>query len=80
MLSVCTAPGKTLARALLAGEDRERQPVAREGLIDAQHLHRLGARLGLRLMRGVALLPEEFRRAQEDARGAVPSAPRSPTD
>ena len=65
--------GKALAFGLLAGNHRNRQIVAREGLVDAQHLHRFLARLGFGLVRGVALLPEELGRAQEQSRPQLPA-------
>ena len=65
--------GETLARAFFTCENRQRQPVAREGLIHAQDQHRLLARLLFRLMRSVAFLPEKFRRAQKNARAHFPS-------
>jgi hypothetical protein len=58
MQSVCTAPGKRSPSLFLPGEDRQREIVAGEGLVDPQHLLGLCARLGLRLVSGVAFLPE----------------------
>ena len=67
MVNVCTAPGKPLALRFLAGKDRDGEVIAREGLVDAQHLFGLLAGLRLGLVRGMAFLPEELRGAQEQA-------------
>ena len=73
MQSVCTAPGKRSLSVFSPVNDRDGQIVARKGLVDSEHFHGLLARLGLRLVRGVALLPEELRRAQEQSRPQLPA-------
>ena len=59
--------GEAFALAFLAGENRQRQKVPRECLINAQHFHRLLFRLFAGLVGGVALLPEEFGGAEKQA-------------
>ena len=65
--------GKLLARALLPVEHGHREHLFRERLVDAEHPQRLFVRFGFGLVRGVALLPEEFGRAQERPRHLLPS-------
>jgi len=65
--------GKALAFAFFAREHRQREPVARKGLVDPQHLLRLLARFGLRLVCGVAFLPEELGGPQKDTRPQLPA-------
>ena len=64
--------GETLACALASGQNGNGQVIAREGLVDIEHPARLVHRLRFRLVRGVALLPEKFGCAQEDARAHFP--------
>ena len=66
-------PGKALTFRLLAGDYRNRQIVPRESLIDAEHFHGFRERLGFSLVRGVALLPEELRRAKEQPGPQLPA-------
>ena len=65
--------GEALVGGLLAGDDRHRQHVFGELSIDLEHLHRLGHGIGAVGVRGVPLLPEEFRGAQEEARTHLPA-------
>ena len=66
-------PRKAFTFGLLAGDYRNCQIVPREALIDAEHFHCLGERLGLSLMRGVTLLPEELSRPKEQAGPQLPA-------
>ena len=65
--------GEALVRGLLAGDHRHRQHVFGELAIDVEHLQRLGHGLVAVGVRGVALLPEELRGAQEQARAHLPA-------
>ena len=64
---------EALAFALLAGEDRQREAVARERLVDPEHALGFLARLRLGLVRGVAFLPEKLGGPQEEARAHFPA-------
>ena len=70
--------GETLALGLLTRVDRDGEMVARKRLVDAQHLFGFLARLRFGLVGGMTLLPEKFRRAQEQAACAFPNARRWP--
>ena len=73
MQSVCTAPGKRSLSLFSPVKTGQREIIAREGFVDAQHLLGLGERFALGLVRGVAFLPEELGGAQEDARPHFPA-------
>ena len=73
MLKVCTAPGKRSLSVFSPVNNRDGQIVARESLVNTEHFHGFLTRLGFRLVRGMALLPEEFRRAQEQSRPQLPA-------
>ncbi len=66
-------PGELLALALATGEHGDRGLVHRKIRVDAEHPQRLFHRLVARRVRGVAFLPEELRRAQEQARPHLPA-------
>ena len=65
--------GKLLALALLAVDHRHRQHLLAHFLVERENRHRFCLRLFLRLVRGVAFLPEEFRGAQERPRHLFPA-------
>ena len=65
--------GKTLGLRFFARKNRQRQMLAREGFIHAQHLLRLLHRLLRSLVRGVAFLPQELGGAEKNARAHLPS-------
>jgi hypothetical protein len=66
-------PGEPLARRLLAWYDRHRGDVACHLLVEVQRGHHLRDRTGLVGVRGVPLLPEELRGAQEQPRAQLPA-------
>ena len=65
--------GEALALGLLACHNRHGDHVLGERAVDLEHLRCLLARLGLVGVGGVALLPEELRRAQQDAGTELPA-------
>ena len=73
MQCVCTAPGKRSLSVFSPDVHRDGEMVARERLVDAQHFFGFLAGLGLGLVRRMALLPEKFRRAQEQPRAHFPA-------
>ena len=58
--------------ALAPADDRQTQHVFGDLAVDFEHALHFFCRLGLGRMRGVALLPQEFERAQERARRFLP--------
>ena len=58
---------KTLALRFFAAENRNREMIAHETLINFEHLPRLGSRFRFSLVNGMPFLPEKFARAQEQA-------------
>ena len=64
---------EAFALRFLTAENRNGEMVAHESRIDFEHLFRLRQRLHLRLVDGVALLPKEFSRAQENSRTHFPA-------
>ena len=62
-----------LTLAFLAGEHGQREPIAGEGFIHAEHFHRFLLRLFAGLVGGVALLPEELGGAQEQPGAHFPA-------
>ena len=71
--------GEALGLRLAPGNHRNGRFVHGEIGVDVQHLARLGFGFLERGVRGVALLPEKFERAEEEAACAAPSAPRCST-
>ena len=65
--------GKLLALALGPRQHRHGHPFLGEGAIDVEHPPRLFLRLGLRGVGGVAFLPEELGRAQEQPGAHLPA-------
>ena len=64
---------KALAFGLLATDHRNRQEIARKGLVNAQHPHRFLPGLGFSLVRGVAFLPQELGRAKKQSWPQLPA-------
>ena len=64
---------EALARGLRAANHGHRHVVLSEGGVHVEHLARLFARFSLRRVRGVPLLPEELRGAEEEARAELPT-------
>ena len=65
--------GEALAGRLDAFDDGQRQVFLHDLGVDAEHLLRLGLRFVTRGMGSMALLPEELRRAQEQAGTLLPA-------
>ena len=65
--------GELLALALGADQHRHRHPFLGEPAVDLDHLPRLVLGFLLRGVGGVAFLPEEFGRAQEEPRPHLPA-------
>ena len=65
--------GKSFAFRFLAGEDGQCEVLAGEFLVNTEHFFRLVHRFFLRLVRRVALLPEEFRGAEKKTRTHFPT-------
>ena len=65
--------GEALVGGLLAGDDGHREHSFRELTIDFEHLQCLGHGIVTVGVRGVPLLPEKFRGAQEEARAHLPA-------
>ncbi len=66
-------PREALGRRLDALQDRHRHPVLGEAGVDVEHRPRLLDGFGLGRVGGVALLPEELGRAQEEPRAHLPA-------
>ncbi len=65
---------ETFARGLESDDDRHREHVDHEVLVDlVEDADRVVARVHLRRVRGVTLLPEELAGAQEEARAQLPA-------
>ena len=64
---------KALAFGLLAADHGDRQKIAREGFVDAQHFHGFLPGFHFRLVRRVAFLPEKLRRAKKEPRPQLPA-------
>ena len=73
MQYVSTAPGKRSAARLAALEDGDGEHVLGDLAVDLEHAQRLRDGLVGRGVRGVALLPQELARAQEEARAHLPA-------
>src|SRR5205807_3719323 len=65
--------GKTFALGFLAAENRDGEMIAHELFVNTEHLLGFRARLGLGLVHGVTLLPEEFGSAEKNARAHLPA-------
>ena len=72
MAYVSTAPGKRSHEHFAPLMTGMAMKSSRERGVHVEHAHRLLARLGLGRVDRVALLPEELRRAQEEARAHLP--------
>ena len=74
LAGICVvSAGEALALGLLAFEDGEREVLGHDAAVDLEHFQRLFDGLFFRRVGGVALLPEEFGGAQEEARALLPA-------
>ena len=73
MEKVSTAPAKRSAGVLRAADDRHGHDVLGEVAVDFEHAHGFFQRFLFGGVRGVAFLPEELGRAQEQPRAHLPA-------